>query len=164
MGIYYGIDPGKKGVIVEVNTFTKVCRYMIMPWKPDGCLDQNKILTYFDFNNASAIVIEDVHADQKMAAKSAFSFGWNVGQINLIISDYRYTKVNPLTWQAKFHADLRLFVKCPKERSAMLFQRYNPSFGKIVKCRHEDMIDAYFIAKWGALERFPNDLTFMEIT
>lgn len=51
--------------------------------------------------NLRLIMIEDVHSILGMSAKSNFSFGWNVGEVNLIakMSKVMVDKVTPKKWQ-----------------------------------------------------------------
>jgi hypothetical protein len=149
-----GIDVGKTGAITEIDLVNRQINFMRMPWRGDN-IDSLKINYHFDLSNAR-IIVEDVHADRAMSAKSAFSFGYNVGQMLQIISRYDYEMVNPLTWQAAFTNCLRDTIDDPKERALNVFRAYNPEFNKMkyIKAKHNGMIDAYFVACYGAVHNW----------
>ena len=102
---YIGIDPGSSGGVAYIDTEKNKHAAIKMP----------VIKSVFDLNEFSKImrrllstdhhhvVMEDVHSIFGMSAKSNFSFGKNVGNIEGVLASFsaKYTKVTPKVWQAE---------------------------------------------------------------
>lgn len=99
LSAFLGVDPGAKGAICALFSdgefqFMDLSR-PIHDWKSFF----EKIDSEAD--NIAPVCIEDVHSLLGMSAKSNFSFGFNVGQINALIDLSRLGKdpVKPKAWQ-----------------------------------------------------------------
>lgn len=138
MNTYIGIDPGKKGAMVVIDS----C----------GCVRA------FCFNSANAgisflrmyvtteppnydVCIEHVYSSPQMGVTSAFSFGENFGWWKGVLDglDLRYRLIPPVVWQTKLGCrtggDKRISLK--KARQLFL--------GKDITL---DTADAFLIAEY----------------
>lgn len=80
--VYCGIDPGCKGAVCALLAKQNKVIFKSTTGDPLELLEW-----YGQLNqayNLRLIMIEDVHAIPGAAAGSSFSFGWNVGEMNLI--------------------------------------------------------------------------------
>jgi len=162
-----GIDPGKKGSLVEIDTVEKCVRWMKLPYREDGVLDSITVKSAFSFGNAHRIAIEEVGYIKGANGAATFSFGKNYGMVLSMLEYYPYELIRPQAWHKRINGS-----KAPdetrdtKKRSQASFMRMNPDFGKIVKEHHEGMIDAFFIAYFcGLLNNLamPNGFSFQQI-
>jgi len=143
-----GIDPGISGYFVELDTAEKAARYSPMLIRPDGNLDSNAISDKFSFGSYDMIVIEDVSVNPLWGKKSIFNFAYNVGQLQLIVSQFPHIAVRSNAWKKA----LGLMVtkgKDPKGPSAELFIRLNPFHG--FKKPNHNLIDAYMLAHYALI-------------
>ena len=107
---YIGIDPGKTGGIVVINTAGDFISKHPIPLIGKD-IDTSEFATIFenivqDAINAGAIphaCIEKVHALFGSSASGTFSFGYCVGLIDGIVRSKKiaFTKIQPKDWQAK---------------------------------------------------------------
>lgn len=94
-----GIDPGSSGALCLLIPSTKQVLFNSTTEKPKVLLEWfNQIQEEF---NLRIVMVEDVHAIQGAAAGSSFSFGWNVGIMNVIplCAGASLDKVQPKAWQ-----------------------------------------------------------------
>lgn len=144
-----GIDPGMSGYFVELDTVEKTARYSAMPIRPDDNLDSVVIAERFSLGSYDIIVIEDVGVNPIWGKKALFNFGYNVGQLQLIVSQFPHIAVKSSEWK-RF---LGLMVKKgedPKGPSAELFTRLNPQHG-FRKLNH-NLVDAYMLAHFALVK------------
>jgi hypothetical protein len=139
-----GIDPGKFGwwCLLDTESDTAVARQL--RWSSDG------ILIWRDIPKADRIFMEKVHAiPTVMNARSAFSFGYSVGQLHAFTSASATTLVTPQNWQKICLEGIDTNLD-PKERSKAGFAKLNPS--KRDKKLNHNFTDAYHIANYGLLK------------
>lgn len=162
-----GIDPGKKGAIVEIDTNEKHVRWMVLPYREDGMLLKRTIRENFSLGFAHRIAIEQVGFIKGAMGSATFGFGVSYGQAFSMLEDYPYDLVRPQAWHKLINGSkLPDETRTTKMRSAASFIRLNPTFGKIVKEHHEGMIDAFFIAYYCGLHNsvvMPSGFSFERI-
>jgi len=149
-----GIDPGKNGGIVGL-TNGKINLIDIMPQGPQGLWEYFEtsglrlILQSTEVN--SYVFIEDVHSMPTDGVRSAFTFGRQLGWLDMLIARYPVptTRVGPAIWQDYFG--------CKREKEV---SRYNYKKQLVEKAKslapnsyHKQInlstADAYLIAKYG---------------
>lgn len=159
-----GIDPGKKGSIVELDTIEKQCKWMNLPWREDNLLDEYKIRQNFNLAEAHYIYIEKV-SPNKLFGCSNFTFGMNfMAVLTMVGQKYPYQTVTPRAWQRRFNGNVHT-AEIAKVRTASTFRKMNPSFGPIIRTKHEGLVDAFFIAYYGGIANnlvMPVDFIFIE--
>lgn len=161
-----GIDPGKKGAIVEIDVRQKWVRWMKLPYREDGLLITKKLKDYFDFRNAGRIALEEVCYIKGCNGQATFSFGESYGKVKQMLEEYPFELVRPQAWHKRINGAKDGDERDTKTRSKATFIRMNPDFGKIVKEHHEGMIDAFFIAYYTGLKAgivMPQGFTFDQI-
>lgn len=164
MTILIGIDSGSRGAIAEIDTYEKVCRYMILPYCKDKLLELDLIHSMFNFRCADFIYLEQVHSNKLWGVPNNFAFGGYYDQIRLVLKKHPCQLVTPKKWQSKAHAGMGESNGSAKDRSAIAFKRLNPCFGKINK-ENDGIVDAFFIARFAGHDNsvtVPNDLLFIE--
>lgn len=96
---FIGIDPGSKGCLCMIVPERNIVRFVDTTELPVSIMASLKqvALSYF----LAPVMIEDVHALPGSAAKSTFSFGFNVGMITTIVdcAAMPRDKVPPKEWQ-----------------------------------------------------------------
>jgi len=158
-----GIDPGKTGVIAEIDVEEKLCRWMPLPFREDTVLDTYAIKTLFNLNESHYIYVEKVHGMKIWGVANNFTFGYYYGQVRCFLEPWPYELIGPKGWQKRING-------CPragkaKEMSAASFRRMNPTHGPITK-KDEGMVDAFFIAYFAGLTNnivMPKDFTFLRV-
>lgn len=156
--IYIGVDTGKKGAICFLDAENKKCHWLRIPYNED-LLDYctlNKIMREY-ITDETLIWIESVNGgdNKKLWASSAsFRFGANFGQIVGFLSHFgEINLVHPLTWQAHYFKRSKSITA--KNQSLTTFKNYKPNIEKIIKRRHEGLIDAFLVAAYGAYIDIP---------
>lgn len=155
-----GIDAGSKGVICEIDTMQKTCRYMKLPFREDKILDANLIQSEFYFDKADYIYCEQVHGMKPWGVSNNFRFGGIYWMVLLMLRHYPYQLVTPQAWQKLAHKGMERKAGEAKKRSMAAFRRLNPNSG----IKDPDLIDAYFVARYAGYENnvmIPNDLNFI---
>lgn len=97
--VFIGVDPGTKGAICAL---LKSQNKVVFKNTTDDPLELlNWYLELNNHYNLRLIMIEDVHAIPGAAAGSSFTFGWNVGEMNLIarMAKVMLDRVSPKKWQ-----------------------------------------------------------------
>ncbi len=140
--IIVGIDPGKKGAVVSINTETKEARYCSMPYRADDLIDLRFIRDAFDLCKADYICIEKVQGIKQWGSTNNFNFGVSYGQLLGMLSDYPYMCVTPKKWQICFYA--RDKTNTAKAQTLGAFTKINPAFE--ARKKDEGLIDAFMIA------------------
>jgi hypothetical protein len=139
-----GIDPGKTGWWVILDSENKIALGKPLCWSPDGILDISLI------PKPDVCYIEKVHAiPGKMGAASAFSFGETFGQIRWATHRMSVTLIGPKIWQSACLQGIDTDME-NKLRSIAGFARMNPEH-KFVKLNH-NFTDAFHIANYGLLK------------
>lgn len=154
---YVGVDPGDKGAYCLLVPSTKQVAFKPTTDKPQVTLAWlHQIQSEF---HLVVVQIEDVHSLHGMSAKSNFSFGGNVRQVNLIpqISGAPIAHVTPKVWQK--HIGLKPIktgtknrTKLIKDNIAQICERLYPS----VNIRgprgglHDGYSDALMIAHYAS--------------
>lgn len=96
---YLGVDPGASGSYCLLVPSTKQVAFYPTNNKPIETIDWfNRVTNQV---NIAIVMIEDVHSLYGMSAKSNFSFGYNVGVVNIIPAcvGLSIDKVTPKVWQ-----------------------------------------------------------------
>ena len=111
--IVVGIDPGKSGGIVSINSSTNKCSINKCPKTPNemsSLLLSAKNSAFID-NLPILVVIEKVHAFPTDARSAAFKFGMNYGMWLGIIGalSLPVVEVAPQTW-------MKSYAPLPKEK------------------------------------------------
>lgn len=168
-----GIDPGKKGAIVAINTQTnQIVGKHLIPYVGKECdLRSLKDIFYLYKNIALHVAMEKVHAMQVGGNSSNFNFGKICGYLEALIvtTDIPYTLVSPKTWQKTMFEGVSLISKqsktCPKtgkiirgsvdnkQMAAIAAKRLFPNEDlratQRSKIPHDGIIDALLIAEYG---------------
>lgn len=159
-----GIDPGKKGSIVEIDTEEKTARYMALPYWENKLLDYSELNLHFNLSSADYIYCEEVGPMKIWGITNNWAFAFNYSAVLHWLQGHPFQLVRPKRWQADAHKGIGKDFGTAKEKSALAFSRLCPSFGKIAK-GDDGIIDAFFIAKYAGIDnnvRIPHDLLFIE--
>jgi hypothetical protein len=123
-----GIDLGKDGYIVELDSEKKLVRALAMPLCPDATVDSQLINSYFSLQSADYIITEQMNIPPTFGAASAFKFGWHCGQWSQILKGTRYKQLPAVRWQKIMHEGFTSDFHDSKKRSIAAFYRLNPHF------------------------------------
>jgi len=153
-----GTDPGKKGGVCVINTWTHTVGFYQVELKRNArdtknAIDLVKLTDFLEPWEIEEAWIEEVHADHKWGKVSCFSFGESYGQVQGVFAgrgaDIR--TVRPQVWKGELHvpADKHLAVKMaerffPCAREAGIF--HGPRGGLI-----DGPAEAGLIALYGVL-------------
>ena len=140
-----GIDPGKKGCVVILDSIKGVASWLNMPFRPDGILDLTALNDALLPFSTAVIYLEKIHGRSGWGATSVFNFGVNYGQVLGWLFDKPHTLITPQKWQ--YVAHLGTSGESAKEKSYQSFIRLNP--GSKVKKSHDGLVDAFHIARFG---------------
>lgn len=143
-----GIDPGKNGGIVSI-TNGRITDITKMPPTPEDLVNH---FLYLGFPNQplgikSYVIIENVHSMPTDGAKSAFSFGKQLGNIEGVLASFSIKpyRVSPQEWQSYFK------LKRDSDESKYDYKKRIKSkaisLSKTKKLSLETA-DAYLIALW----------------
>lgn len=167
--LWIGIDPGKSGGIVGLDTHSGFIKSIIPVIGDD--VDIHALYAFFTplkekYN--CTLILEDVHSMFKMSAGSNFTFGFVCGAIEAIViaHGFKLIKVPPKTWQKelwqnsdKQYKPLEKGQKNPsintKLTSLICAKRLFPAFdfrksdSIRVKNDHDGIIDGCLIAEYG---------------
>jgi hypothetical protein len=151
-----GIDLGKEGYIVELDSDSKLARALKMPLCPDGTVDSDLILSLFAFKRVDWIITEQMNIPPNFGAASAYKFGWHCGQWTQILKGTRFKQLSAVTWQKIMHEGFTGDFHDSKKRSVAAFYRLNPYFKSPTKWGRRKTIDhnfadAFLIASFGLL-------------
>ena len=154
-----GIDPGKSGGLVGLTNGT-VNFVDRMPLGPLGLWDyfENSglrlILQSMEIN--SNVYIEDVHSMPTDGSKSAFTFGRQLGWLDMLITRVNIPihRVRPTVWMDKFS----LRRDKPEESRYNYKKRIVETAKSLASVPYRPQIDlhtadAYLIARYGAQEQ-----------
>lgn len=95
---YVGIDPGSQGAICLLDPSLKM---IVFKDFSDGLINVHNFLSHNKATFESPVGVEQVRSLPGMSAKSNFSFGRNVGQLEIIleINNLQTHYVLPKFWQ-----------------------------------------------------------------
>jgi len=153
--IIVGIDPGKKGYCVLIDTSSTTMEKAPIEFDKAGMLDEAKLVSFLDSRQVNMILIEKVGGRVGWGASQVFNFGFGYGQIRQVVARYPHTLVPAQTWQKVIHAGIS--PKLPaKERSLLAYKQLYPNGpiqleGKQSKL-NDNLIDALLIATYGVLK------------
>lgn len=157
-----GIDPGKKGCFVVLDTDRHIAFWLDTPYRSDGIIDFAKVQDLVGLDYVDSIFYEKVCGREGWGAVQVFSFGCSYGQILGFLHDKPHTLISPKKWQTIAHVGT-----CgdnAKQRSYQSFVRLNPS-AKIKKSQ-DGLIDAFHIARYGLImlrSKFRDNWEFVEL-
>jgi hypothetical protein len=167
-----GIDPGSRGCIALLDTETKICTYLKIPYRSDRTVDAKVIYAFLPIDECEEIYFEEVHGrGGTWGAKQNHTFGFNVGAILQTLTDYQTLTehysyeiffVKPKEWQAYAHRGIT--GDNPKQKSKLGFDKINPA----AKIKHDGVIDAFHIARYGVINAYSsndpvtNNYTFID--
>jgi hypothetical protein len=168
--LWIGIDPGKQGAIVSIDSFNNVETY-VMPLIA-GEYDLQKLkqfMNQFQEVNDLHLIIEDVHAIFRASANSSFEFGVGVGIVRMatVMAEIPFTLVQPKMWQKTIFEGVSVIKKPGKreegrgslDTKAMaliaaqrLYPKLNLMKSDKSKKPHEGIVDALLIAHYCKLK------------
>lgn len=157
--IVAGIDPGKQGAIVLLDSERPVAHFMTLPYSDDGFLLSQQVHKWMKlWGYPDLVVLEKIKPGGAKSFPSAmFQLGVSYGQVLqfLHIAKVPLRLPYPQQWQKVMHEGIPAKLSS-KERSAaayrMLFPHgpisKGPKGGKI----NENVVDALLIATYGVLK------------
>ena len=100
MNLHIGVDPGASGYICLLDPIKKDCVFISNKADHPSQI-WNELLSHSVTLDCNRILIEDVHSLPSMSAKSNFSFGWNCGEIHMLLGLLKIPieVVQPKVWQ-----------------------------------------------------------------
>jgi hypothetical protein len=123
MDLFIGVDPGGRGALCALTPATGSIEFH--PTPNDKVTSAEVFAWLCKWAWLKPIIgVEAVHSLPGMSARSNFSFGYNLGQIETIISAVRHPwhKVTPKIWQGK--VGITFPKKCPsKDRKIITSKR-----------------------------------------
>lgn len=152
--IICGIDPGKKGAAVVLNSNDNQGYFIKLEYNKSGVIKYAKLEDLIVQNKVDKIVLEKVNGRGGWAAGSNFNYGLGYGQILLTLTKIGIPWVlkTPQQWQKKMHvgADSKLDAK---QKSLQVYERLFPTLpvplGPRGGAPHDGVIDALLIASYG---------------
>lgn len=145
--IAIGIDPGKTGYIVRLDTAAHTATTLAIPFRPDEIVCYRTIKRFVDFGAADIIVLEKVSCQPKWSAFSGMTFGKITGQLQMLISPYAFREISSRRWQRDIHIGFADTMDA-KAKSMAAFYRINPGYVSKKKVDH-NLVDAFLIADYG---------------
>jgi len=149
--IVAGIDPGKRGAVVVVDSQTSRAWYEKLAYDDAGLLT-----TRFGqkFRGVDKVLIENIHGRGGWGATQNFNMGYYFGQVmhELIKSQRPFELITPNTWTSLLHREIDLKGAAPKAKSLAAYHMYFPH-DPIGKTKgkdgyHDGLIDALLIAAY----------------
>jgi len=144
-----GIDPGKRGAIVIVDTESTKGWFTKLEYDDEGILTTPlKTLC----KDVQSFTIECIHGRGGWGAKQNFMMGFYYGQLlNAVKATKKpYQMIIPRDWTAIMHADIEVPKKTTaKEKSVLAYLKYFPhdpiGYSRGKKTYHDGVIDAFLI-------------------
>ncbi len=118
---YLGLDPGKSGAITVLAASGKILGcYSFAKETPHDIVDYLEALTE---SYSITALVENVHSSPQMGVVSAFSFGFNTGVVEGILTALRipFSKVRPMIWQKAMNCLTKGNKNITKQRAQQLF-------------------------------------------
>jgi len=148
-----GIDPGKRGAIVILDTKTTKASHVKLTYSKEGILT-NDLNT--ELSRVDQVYIEKIKGRGGWGANSVFQMGFYFGQvvIELEKTSIPYEFVLPEVWTRRLHADVDV-KGGPKVKSLAAYLHHFPH-DPIGKTKgkdgyHDGLIDALLIASYSLL-------------
>lgn len=151
-----GIDPGQSGGLILMNPSGDILGKEVMPITETKELDKQafiSLLSEWDTWGRFHVFMERI-VPFAMTAKSAMTFGRQLGMIEQILWDkgYSVTFVEPKKWNKEMHQGIDQNIK-PKVRTSIAISRLFPKVNLLAteksKKSHEGLCDALLIAEYG---------------
>ena len=147
MGIYIGVDPGKKGGYAIIDSDGSCKSY---PWDDAKFVYDMQTITVWKFTDKHSVIaaVEKVGAMPGQGVTSMFSFGQSYGFILGVLSacGIGYQLVPPRKWKAEFG-----LLNTDKQDSVAVAKRLFPGVSLLPteRCRKESdgMADALLMAE-----------------
>lgn len=151
-----GIDPGQSGGLVLLGPSGDVLASSVMPIDPSGDLDRwpflDLLVEWFLWDQFHVFLERIIPFG--LSAKSALTFGRQLGMIEQIVWDKKYsiTFVEASKWTKELHQGIDSNLKA-KVKSLIAVQRLFPKVNLLATERskkpHDGLIDALLIAEYG---------------
>lgn len=158
--VYAGIDPGKRGAIVqiEIEPGYQSINYNKMPFKDSGRIDNGLFWSIFRGTalKRMKICIEKAQPMPKQGVKSMFNYGFHYGQLitMLEISGWGYEEVPPQTWHRSM---TKGYKGTSKEKALQAARELFPDEAFLQgKKPHDGLVDALLIAEYGRRKKRTN--------
>lgn len=139
-----GIDPGRTGYVVQLDTETREATYMSIPYRHDKLIDYDKLNAAFP-DLTIDVWIEKLRGRSVWGSSVCFKFGTNNGLIRAWLYNRPFREVDPKNWQAIAHR--KTDKDTAKIKSWLAFKAINPN-STIGKSK-DGLIDAFHIAAYG---------------
>lgn len=154
--IVVGIDPGKKGALVALDSKTDRAWAHLLKYDKLGVTDWRPIASGLGNHHDTLFIVERVIGRGGWSARANFSFGLTYGQVMLSLRHHHSESpsriIGPLTWQQTMHRGLPDVDT--KSRSLLAFEQLFP-YGPLPRGQtgkmNENLIDAWLIAAYGVL-------------
>jgi len=145
MGVYVGIDPGKKGAFVAVNGNEQIIAV-------EKNVTGDDLFTFLSILNPRHVFLEKAQSMPRQGIASAFNYGQGYGELIGVLTARAmpYTLVRPSYWTKALHVGTADGE--PKQRSAEAFRRLYPRDAHALTPRgklHDGVVDATLIAIYG---------------
>jgi hypothetical protein len=164
-----GIDPGKSGSMVVLESICSEAWYHKFKFNKDNLLDWHGFHLFLDLTKPEMIIIEKIRGrgaspkDKKTSwgASQNFNMGYYFGQIVIATISYckfmniRWKFVKPKAWQALIHDGISTKLT-PKERSLIAYEQLHPNspikpYRKGGKINH-NIVDGLLVATYGIMK------------
>src|SRR5688500_4570072 len=158
-----GIDPGKRGALVWIDTAGNLMRMVKMPPRIGeviGALEAHRP----DFVAVERGVGVTFGSKGHHSQSYMFNYGKHCGELTGILRALRipFVQVMPRTWQTLVGISANPGQpESPKARALRAAQRLQPGQSSIApggRTPHDGIIDAYLIAEWARLSRAAGEL------
>lgn len=152
-----GIDPGKRGAVVIVDSESTKGWFTKLEYDDEGILT-TPLKTFC--KDVHSLTIEWIHGRGGWGAKQNFMMGFYFGQLLHVIKATKkpYELIIPKDWTKVMHADIAdIDKKLAKEKSVLAYQKLFPhdpiGFSRGKKAYHDGVIDAFLIAAFAILRQ-----------
>lgn len=146
-----GVDPGKKGALVIIDTNTNQCISLPIPIVDDR-IDVRTIGKFIFEHKPDIAFVEKVHGMPKHSSKGNFTFGVNYGLLMACIYflEVPVELVSPRTWQKEILGE-RTGTNTKDDSIQYTLSHYPTVNLKPGRCRveHDGIADAVCIAEYG---------------
>lgn len=158
--IIIGVDPGKKGALVSVDTIRKRAASYRLVFDKLGDIEVRSLVNWVCSRLPDLILLETptVSANDKQWGKSVvFSFGDSLGQVKVALRmsgrPIRYIK--PTQWQKEIFEGITAKIP-PKDKALIAYKQFYPGepipMAPRQKKPHDGEIDALLVATYGVLK------------
>ena len=155
--IIAGIDPGKQGAIVVLDSVHSQAYKHSLRFDKQGLFDT---LDFFDFLNplkVDLLILEKVMGRKAWGATQTFNFGVGWGQVWLSIANSKlpYKLTPPQTWQKVIHEGVKATLTA-KQRTMIAYKMLYPNqpipHGPKGGAIDDNVLDALMIATYGMIK------------